>query len=114
MCTLRSHAPIDKLKKYNADQQWPCQTLPPPPDPVKIGDNDDDVEYVVDRILDDTVYHSTKGMSERHWLVGFEGYSDVHNEWLPERCINTYTDENGEVKGRNHLGFIVTSHFRLG
>ena len=89
--------PIDKLKKYNADQQWPCQRLPPPPDPVKIGEDDDDVEYVVDRILDDTVLRSTKGMQERHWLVGFEGYSDEHNEWLPEWCINTYKDENGEV-----------------
>ena len=51
----------------------------------------------MDRILDDTVYHSSKGISERHWLVGFEGYSDEHNEWLPEWCINTYTDENGEM-----------------
>ena len=89
--------PIDKLKKYNADQQWPCQRLPPPPAPVTIGEDDDDTEYVVDRILDDTVYHSSKGISERHWLVGFEGYSDEHNEWLPEWCINTYTDENGEM-----------------
>ena len=89
--------PIDKLKKYNADQQWPCQRLPPPPEPVKIGEDDDKTEYVVDRILDDTVYHSSKGVSERHWLVGFEGYSDEHNEWLPEWCINTYTDEEGEV-----------------
>ena len=40
---------------------------------------------------------STKGMQERHWLVGFEGYSDKHNEWLPEWCINTYKGENGEV-----------------
>ena len=89
--------PIDKLKKYNADQQWPCQRLPPPPEPVKIGEDDDDVECVVDRILDDTVFRSTKGMQERHWLVGFEGYSDEHNEWLPEWCINTYKDENGEL-----------------
>ena len=89
--------PIDKLKKYNADQQWPCQRLPPPPEPVKIGEDDDEVECVVDRILDDTVCRSTKGMQERHWLVGFEGYSDEHNEWLPEWCINTYKDENGEM-----------------
>ena len=89
--------PIDKLKQYNVEEQWPRQRLPPPPAPVKIGDDDDDVEYVVDRILDDTVYHSTKGVSERHWLVGFEGYSDEHNEWLPEWCINTYADENGEI-----------------
>ena len=51
----------------------------------------------MDRILDDTVCRSTKGMQERHWLVGFEGYSDEHNEWLPEWCINTYKDENGEM-----------------
>ena len=89
--------PIDKLKKYNADQQWPCQRLPPPPEPVKIGEDDEEVEYVVDRILDDTVFRSTKGIQERHWLVGFEGQSDEHNEWLPEWCINTYADENGEI-----------------
>ena len=58
--------PIDKLKLYNVDQQWPCQRLPPPPEPVKIGDDDEDVECVVDRILDDTVCHSKKGIQERH------------------------------------------------
>ena len=89
--------PIDKLKKYNAKQQWPCQRLPPVPEPVKIGENDDDVEYVVDKILDDKMVHVRGKPSERHWLVGFEGFSDEHNEWLPESCINTYTDENGEL-----------------
>ncbi len=89
--------PIDKLKKYNAKQQWPCQRLPPVPEPVKIGEDDEDVVYVVDRILDDKMSISTRGKSrERHWLVGFEGFSDEHNEWLPEWSINTYTDENGE------------------
>ena len=89
--------PVDKLKKYKAKQQWPCQRLPPVPDPVKIGEDDDDVEYVVDRILDDKMSISTRGKPrERHWLVGFEGFSDEHNEWLPEWSINTYTDENGE------------------
>ena len=89
--------PIDKLKKYHAEQQWPCQRIPPPPEPIKIGEDDDDVEYVVDRILDDKVSPSTRGKPpERHWLVGFEGYSDEHNEWLPEWCINTYVDEDGE------------------
>ena len=90
--------PIDKLKKYNAKQQWPCQRMPPPPEPIKIGEDDDDVEYVVDRILDDKVVHSSRGRPpERHWLVGFKGYSDEYNEWLPEFCINTYADENGET-----------------
>ena len=90
--------PIDKLKPYNAKQQWPCQRMPPAPDPIRIGEDDDDVEYVVDRILDDKTVRSSRGKPpERHWLVGFQGYSDEHNEWLPEYCINTYTDENGEL-----------------
>ena len=89
--------PVDKLKRYNAKQQWPCQRLPPVPEPVKIGEDDEDVEYVVDRILDDKMSISVRGKPrERHWLVGFEGFSDEHNEWLPEWSINTYTDENGE------------------
>ena len=72
--------------------------MPPPPGPIAIGEDDDDVKYAAGRVLDDKTVRPPRGKPpERHWLVGSQGYSDEHNEWLPEYYITKYTDGNGEL-----------------